>query len=524
MKKIATLLLLSIGTSLAVFAQKPFTQGNLVAYRVGDGNTTLRSVATAVFLDEYSPSGDTLVQSIKLPKLAADTIGTSNRRVTSSGTATSEGLLTLSTNGLYLLATGYNADTGTTSISSTTSAAVSRVVATVDANATINSTTSLSNVYSGNNIRGACSTDGTNIWASGATSGTTYTTLGSTTATVLSTSLTTTRCINVFNNQLYISSSSGAFLGVSAVGSGLPTASGQTTTILSGFPTSGTHSSYEFAMNSAGTIIYVADDGAGIQKWTLSSGTWSLAYVLNATTVRGLTVDWSGTNPVIYATTTATSANTIIAVTDAGSAGATPTTIATAGANTVFRGIAFAPKKSTLPLTLISFNGSYIGNGVKLWWSTVDEVNTKEFTIERSFDAKNYTDIATIPSYNLTTLNNYDYTDNTNLEGVIYYRLKMINTDGTYTYSNVITVNITVTAPVGLYPNPVINQLNLTYAKAGSSAKVFIVSIDGKIITAYPLQPSSTNTSLNVAGLIQGTYLLVLQDGNNKQTVSFVKE
>ena len=85
----------------------PFTAGNLVVYRVGTGATALSNAATDVFLDEYTTSG-TLVQSIALPT----SISGSNKRLVSSGTAVSEGFLTLSSDGKYLLLTGYDAAIG----------------------------------------------------------------------------------------------------------------------------------------------------------------------------------------------------------------------------------------------------------------------------------------------------------------------------------------------------------------------------------------------------------------------------
>src|SRR5437870_5688900 len=84
--------------SLAV----PFTFPNLVIYRVGDGSAALSGNATPVFLDEYTMAGG-LVQSIPMPTA----VNGSNRRLTASGTGTSEGLMTLSKDGRYLTATGY---------------------------------------------------------------------------------------------------------------------------------------------------------------------------------------------------------------------------------------------------------------------------------------------------------------------------------------------------------------------------------------------------------------------------------
>src|SRR5258706_16141647 len=114
------------------------------------------------------------------------------------------------------------------------------------------------------------------------------------------------RVVNIFNGQLYVSSSTGTLLGISTAGSGLPTtASSSAITLLPGMPTTGTHSSYDFWFRDANTL-FVADDGSaasggGIQKWSLSAGTWSLSYTLlnNGTTttaVRGLagTVNGNG--------------------------------------------------------------------------------------------------------------------------------------------------------------------------------------------------------------------------------------
>src|SRR5262249_57285590 len=85
-----------------------FSPGNLVVARVGTGDAALSNAATAVFLDEYTPTG-TLVQSVPMPTATNG----ANRRLTVSGTATSEGALALSMDGRYLSLGGYDADPGT---------------------------------------------------------------------------------------------------------------------------------------------------------------------------------------------------------------------------------------------------------------------------------------------------------------------------------------------------------------------------------------------------------------------------
>src|SRR5437773_3648774 len=118
-------------TSSTVFAGA-FTTGNLIIYRVGDGSAALAGPGTAVFLDEYTPAG-TFVQSVPMP-----TTGTSGRLV-ASGTATTEGFLTRSQDGRYLVVPGYDAALGATVTSSTT---VPRVIGRVDGSGVLDAGTS----------------------------------------------------------------------------------------------------------------------------------------------------------------------------------------------------------------------------------------------------------------------------------------------------------------------------------------------------------------------------------------------
>src|SRR5262245_17353575 len=104
-----------------------FTPGDLVVYRVGTGSGSLSSASTAVFLDEYTVSG-TFVQSVAMPTNGAGL----QYALTASGTATSEGFLTLSGDGQYIVTTGYGTNVGVASIASSTATAVPRVVGRVD--------------------------------------------------------------------------------------------------------------------------------------------------------------------------------------------------------------------------------------------------------------------------------------------------------------------------------------------------------------------------------------------------------
>jgi hypothetical protein len=298
-----------------------------------------------VFLDEYAFSG-TLLNSIAMPTAASG----SNHAMVASGSATSEGLITRSADGHYVLSTGYNAAVGTTSITGTASATTARVVGRLDASGNVDTSTALTDTDSGNNIRSATSSDGVNLWVSGAVDGVKYTTLGATTSVALGGA--NLRQVNIFGGQLYVddSSSTNTFR-FGAAGSGLPTTTGQTITGVPGFSaTSGSPYGFFFTtLNGGGTpdTVYLTDDGVGITKYSLVGGTWTATGTVgsSADAYRSVVGVVTGTSVTLYATGNGTK---LVTITDSSGYNepfsGTPTQIATAGTNEAFRGIALAPQ------------------------------------------------------------------------------------------------------------------------------------------------------------------------------------
>lgn len=331
-------------------AQSPLTTGNLVVLRVGDGAAALTNASTASFLDEYTPAG-VLVQTIPMPTAANG----ANYPLTNSGTATSEGFLTLSDDGQYLISAGYGDAPGTPSIATTQSSGVPRVIAVTNMAGIVDTTTGLISAFSGGNIRSAVSTNGVDLWASGSNSGIQYVQIGQSGSSAVNAAPTNSRVLGTYQGQLYVSSASGAYQGLCQVGTGMPTSTGNLVTLLNGFPNVSGPSNYDFYFADPNTV-YVADDrtppsNGGIQKWTQSGGLWTLQYTLAPTAssgVRGITGAIVGSSVVLYVTSAAPSANNAIySVVDNGP-GSTFTLLASAGPNQAFRGIRLLSGPPTL--------------------------------------------------------------------------------------------------------------------------------------------------------------------------------
>lgn len=341
-----------------------FLPGNLAVYRLGDGSAALSNASTAAFVEQYTIGGSLVGSPIALPTAGATAI-------TNSGTATSEGFMSLSTDGHSLVFGGYNVAPGLASVATSTGTAAPRSVGLVNSAGSFTLSSLGTLAYSGGNIRSAFSTNGSDIWVAGSNQSIQYHLAGSGTSTQLSTTITNTRVVNVLNNQLYTSANTGAFQGVNTVGTGLPTSSGQTISLLPGYPTASGPSGYQFVgfdspnnPNSFNGIdtIYLADDRAsasgGIQRWTFDGTNWNLAATGAVGTnigARALTGSISGTSVQLYAITAEGSGNRLVSLTDDLSTGTfgTFSTLVTAPTNQIFRGVAFTPTPVPEPASIL---------------------------------------------------------------------------------------------------------------------------------------------------------------------------
>lgn len=187
---------------------------------------------------------------------------------------------------------------------------------------------------------------------------------------------------------------------------------------------------------------------------------------------------------------------------------------------------------TNLPLKLVSFDGKVIKTDIQLNWITENEINTKSFEIERSFDGINFENRWDVSAQNNSIKNEYSYIDysiiNYTSSKYIYYRLKMINIDGSFTYSNVVKVSFnkeTIYNAV-LYPNEVSKSavLSLTYGKSANTT-LNIFDMNGELVQTKQV---STNKGLNlynidVSFLRSGMYNLSINSDNFSQSLKLIK-
>lgn len=335
---------------------------HIVAVLVGDGAAALSSAAQRASLHRYRLDGTEVSGGgwpVSLPVAASG----AQHAFTLNGTATSEGALSRSADGRYLVLAGYGAAPGTTgpnsgAISTSAAMTVHRVVARVNAAGQVDTSSAFNTAYDAANIRGATSIDGAQFWTCGSSGGVQLLAFGAVAAgtPILATPANTRvpLIIRTAGDQLYATAGSAGYTTLFTVGSGAPTVGGQSAGLLPGLPTTNA-SPYAFALldrdaNVAGLdTLYLADDkGVGIQKWRYSGATWTLAATFSAgftTGTRGLVAVPSAASVTLIASSAEAlpAPNTLMIVVDDGSPSPTARPLVTAPMNTQLRGVALAP-------------------------------------------------------------------------------------------------------------------------------------------------------------------------------------
>lgn len=354
----------------------PFGLGNLVVSRLNVQTTVGNSAP--VFLDEYT-TGGSLQQSVAVPTAASG----ANFALTIGGSTTSAGQLARSADGRFLLLTGTDAPVNTTTPNSNGSFQ-GRTIARVDLSGSVDTSTRFT--AAGTTARSVASQNGSSFYwtadtGSGSTGGLRTAAFGGSSSSLVTDAAFTTnvRVTNIAGGQLYASASSGVggpWRGVMKIGSGLPTSGAAATVVAGGGGNNaGTpflDSAYDFWFADSSTLYVTDDDNTapntgGLSKWTFNGSAWTQVWSVLAPSTIGFRsiageVNASGGVSIylVTAVTSTTGQNSILSVNDLLSGVVAPasfSTVATAGANQVFRGVEFAPVPAPAAAGLLGLAG-----------------------------------------------------------------------------------------------------------------------------------------------------------------------
>jgi hypothetical protein len=171
-----------------------------------------------------------------------------------------------------------------------------------------------------------------------------------------------------------------------------------------------------------------------------------------------------------------------------------------------------------VPVELTSFSAAVVKEGVKLNWSTATETNNSGFRVERKSANSSWEDIAFVEGKGTTSSkNSYSYTDNTASAGKYYYRLKQVDYDGSFEYSNTIEVNTAIPAKFEVfqnYPNPFNPATNIKFnLPLDANVKITLVNMLGEesLIMQDNCTAGTNQITFNASGFASGTYVYVVK-------------
>jgi hypothetical protein len=159
-----------------------------------------------------------------------------------------------------------------------------------------------------------------------------------------------------------------------------------------------------------------------------------------------------------------------------------------------------------LPITLGNFTATGNGHGNTISWTADADDIANQFVVQRSADGDNWQNIATFSA--ITGTESYSYTDANPLAGPNYYRLELINTDGTtgYSLTAIVATKSITPGSIQFYPNPFQNMINIT-AK-GAFTRVSLTDMAGRTLWVKEYPGGVNSTQIPAGELSQGLYFV----------------
>lgn len=159
----------------------------------------------------------------------------------------------------------------------------------------------------------------------------------------------------------------------------------------------------------------------------------------------------------------------------------------------------------SLPVELTTFQAQIQNKSTLLTWQTATETQNEGFEIQRSKDGKDWEKIAWQDGQgDSQTPNDYRYVDENPFSGESYYRLKQVDFDGMFSYSDIVNVNYERSSNISIYPNPTKNTLHIANLNENTIKQIIIYDKMGRQLI---VQNDSENT-IDVSALSSGIYII----------------
>lgn len=166
-----------------------------------------------------------------------------------------------------------------------------------------------------------------------------------------------------------------------------------------------------------------------------------------------------------------------------------------------------AAQQNSLPVTLIGFTAQKEGALSHLEWSTSYETNSDFFEVQRSIDGHSWLSLGKVPAgFESKSVRHYEYTDRYPGNGTNFYRLKMVDQDGTFGYSRIQDVFFNILSGTVLYPNPVVESFKVKVDNWSEIASIELFNASGQSLLES--RKPMVDLEINMKDFPSGIYLL----------------
>jgi len=183
---------------------------------------------------------------------------------------------------------------------------------------------------------------------------------------------------------------------------------------------------------------------------------------------------------------------------------------------------------SSLPIELLSFNGRNEGNYNQLYWKTSTEQNSDYFEVQKSTDGASFNRIGQVDAAGTSLqARSYDFQDNQPYMGFSYYRLKMVDRDGSFTYSNIVAIAIKLDDSIAVFPVPAQESINIVYDSNNTgTVTVNVIDAIGQLLVTRTegVAQGFNNFKLDISQLPVGAYFVNVVDDNGLKVRPFIKK
>ena len=183
-----------------------------------------------------------------------------------------------------------------------------------------------------------------------------------------------------------------------------------------------------------------------------------------------------------------------------------------------------------LPIELMTFSGKAAVLDNVLNWSTSQEINSKQIEIERSANGIDFARIGIVAAKgNSSSRSDYSYTDKYVPGGVLYYRLKLVDIDGQFKYSNIIVIKRDIYALVinKVMPNPFNDKVEIELlAENSNTSTLKMYNMVGSVVKTQQVKTSKGINRIQIndlGSLGSGTYILTISNDDGQVKTKLVK-